>query len=58
LNELKAIQKDLVTIDQRYRVQQLSFNFNQTFTDAMRNYFSWGGDWRYSKDYMHFEVKR
>jgi hypothetical protein len=58
LDELKAIQEDLLQIDQRYRVQQLRFNFNQTFTDTMRKYFSWGGDWPKSKDYMHFEVKR
>jgi hypothetical protein len=58
LNELKEIKKELTEIEQRYRVQQLSFTLTQTFTDTMRKYFTWGGDWPKSKDYMHFEVKR
>jgi hypothetical protein len=56
LNALKQVQADLNKNAEL--IQQLSFTLNQTFTDTMRKYFSWGGDWPRSKDYMHFEVRR
>jgi hypothetical protein len=39
-------------------IPKLSFSMERAFVENMRNYFDWGGDWKYSKDYMHFQVKR
>jgi hypothetical protein len=39
-------------------IPKLNFSMEKAFVENMRNYFDWGGDWKYSKDYMHFEVKR
>jgi hypothetical protein len=39
-------------------VPKLSFSMDKPFVENMRKYFEWGGDWKYSKDYMHFQAKR
>jgi hypothetical protein len=39
-------------------IPKLGFSMNKAFVENMRKYFDWGGDWKYSKDYMHFEAKR
>jgi hypothetical protein len=39
-------------------IPRLGFSMNKTFVENMRKYFDWGGDWKYSKDYMHFEARR
>ncbi|MDR1419992.1 MAG: M15 family metallopeptidase [Treponema sp.] len=46
-----------VTDDDLYKIPELNFLFSKTFTETMRKYFDWGGDWWPQKDYMHFQKK-
>ncbi|MDR0451199.1 MAG: M15 family metallopeptidase, partial [Treponema sp.] len=39
-------------------IPKLNFSMDEAFVENMRKYFDWGGDWKYSKDYMHFEAGR
>jgi hypothetical protein len=39
-------------------IPKLSFSMDKAFVENMRKYFDWGGDWKNSNDYMHFEVGR
>jgi hypothetical protein len=52
INIKKSLLKDAGSIP------KLSFSMEKAFVENMRIYFDWGGDWKYSKDYMHFEAKR
>ncbi|GHV69429.1 hypothetical protein AGMMS49928_11770 [Spirochaetia bacterium] len=36
----------------------LTFTLEKVFVDNMMKYFEWGGEWKSSKDYMHFQLKR
>jgi hypothetical protein len=38
-------------------IPKLGFSMPKAFVENMRDYFEWGGDWPYSKDYMHFETR-
>jgi hypothetical protein len=52
MNIQKALLKDVGSIP------KLSFSMEKGFVENMRTYFDWGGDWKNSKDYMHFQAKR
>jgi hypothetical protein len=55
--ELEKIRSDL-SRDETI-MPRLEFNLSKIFVNSMlANNFIWGGNWPYSRDYMHFEVKR
>jgi hypothetical protein len=38
-------------------IPRLDFSMDKIFVENMLKYFDWGGDWKYQKDYMHFQAK-
>jgi hypothetical protein len=38
-------------------IPKLNFSMDKIFVENMRNYLDWGGDWKYQKDYMHFQAR-
>ena len=48
-NQIRAI------LEADYDYPTLQIGMDEIFVESMRRFFTWGGDWRYYKDYLHFE---